>query len=252
MTNDKMITAVLFDWDFTLAYTLSQNTSYDERTAIMFQRAGVPCTLQEMQEVRAAQAADIKDGLVAILAHPQEKADFFLLYEDILQRLGVKKITNTIIYNIYAQYAQLPTYLYDDVLSTLQTLQDCGFRLGVLSNHTTAVRTAIEQLVGQYILSEHITISEEVGFHKPDPQIYQIAAQKIATPAEQCLYVGDNLRIDAFGAVEQGRFAEGLWLDRNDAWQGQDFPQHVARIDNLSQIIDLHKYACAPTLQNEH
>lgn len=249
MTNE-FVTAVLFDWDFTLAYTLSQSTSYDKRTTIMFQRAGVACTLEDFQEARAAQQVDMKKGVVAVPAHPQEKADFFLLYRDILNRMGVTDVSDDLVYAIYSEYARLPTYLYDDVLPTLQLLHRSDVRIGILSNHTTAVRAMIEQLVGHYIPSARITISEEVGLHKPDPKIYQRAAQKIDTPPARCIYVGDNLNVDAIGAVEFGGFAAGVWIDRHQAWRGQEFPENVTRVTNLSQIVELYNFESESTPTN--
>ena len=249
MTNE-LITAVLFDWDFTLAYTLSQNTTYDERTAIMFQRAGVACSLQDLQEARAHQDIDIKNGVINVPPHPQRKEDFYLLYHDLLQRIGVKNAPEDLVNKIYTEYARLPTYLYDDVLPTLQTLQECGFLLGILSNHTTAVRTAIEQLVGHYIPSERITISEEAGMHKPNPAVYHLAAKKMNIPPEKCVYIGDNLNVDAIGAVEQGGFAGGIWLNRKQAKLTENLPIGVSQVTNLAQVVDLFQYDCVPPLIN--
>ncbi len=246
MTNE-LITAVLFDWDFTLAYTLSQHTTYDERTTTMFQRAGVACTLQEIQQARATQEAEIQKGVVNVPTHPQRKEDFYLLYRDLLRRIGIKNATDELVHEIYSEYARLPTYLYDDVLPALQKLQDCGFCLGILSNHTTAVRVAMEQLVGQYISTEHITISEEVGMHKPNPQIYQLAAKKINVLPERCIYVGDNLVVDAIGAVEHGGFAGGVWVNRKQIQPTHDFPIGVAQVSNLTEVVDLYEYDCAAT-----
>ena len=167
-----------------------------------------------------------------------------MLYNDLLRRMGIDDVSDELLYKIYSEYARLPTYLFDDVLPTLQALQDCGFRLGILSNHTTAVRAAIEQLVNQYIPSASITISEETGIHKPNPDIYRLAAKKLNTPPEKCIYVGDNLHVDAIGAVQFGGFSSGIWVDRHGGATDQTFPIGVARISNLAEIVDLYEHQC--------
>ena len=37
-----------------------------------------------------------------------------------------------------------------------------------------------------------IIISSEVGYNKPDPEIYKIAIGRLALPAEACLFIDDN------------------------------------------------------------
>jgi putative hydrolase of the HAD superfamily len=155
---------------------------------------------------------------------------------------------DTLVYKVYTEYARLPTFLYEDVLSTLQTFDDCGFRLGILSNHTISVRDTIEPLVGHFIPSEHIVISEEAGFHKPNPEIYLRAAQQVGAPPEQCVYIGDNLDVDAIGAVTYGGFAGGIWLNRKGTNDARNFPFGVSRITSLAELVDLFAYDCSTVL----
>ena len=247
MTNE-LITAVLFDWDFTLGYTIGKNVTYDERTTIMLQRVGIPCTLRAVQRAQQTQAADIQNGIIQLPTYPQKKEDFLRIYGDLLNRLGIMDADEELLYKVYTEYARLPTFLYEDVLSTLQTLHDCGFRLGILSNHTITVRNTIEPLVGQYIPSESIVISEEAGLHKPNPEIYLRAADQVGTPPEQCIYVGDNLEVDAIGAVTFGGFAGGIWVDRKGAGEDMSFPMGVTRITSLSELTKMFDYDCPITL----
>lgn len=226
---NETITAVLFDWDFTLAYTVSQDATLDERTAIMFQQAGIPCTVDQ---VRAVRQAVQNDG-----PKPQATEDFLHLYEAMLRQMGYTDVSSELVYRIYSGYAYLPTFLYDDVIPTLRALQKERLRLGILSNHATAVRPTIELLVGSYIPTTQIIISEEEAIHKPDAIIFERAARQMGTPPDQCVYVGDNLQVDAIGAVKFGGYKYGIWLDRQDS--GADFlPPHVYRITALPQLVD--------------
>ena len=246
MTTES-ITAVIFDWDFTLVYTIGKDVAYDERTTMMLNQIGIPCSLQDVQQAQQAQLADVQNGVIALPTYPQTKPDFLQIYRDLLTRLGVTEVDEALVYKLYTEYARLPTFLYEDALPTLQALHNCGFRLGILSNHTTSVRATIEPFVGHFIPAEQILISEEAGLHKPEPGIYKQAAERVHTPPQQCVYVGDNLHVDAIGAVQLGGFAHGFWVDRKGTGQGQTFPANVTRITQLTELIDLleHGYPTA-------
>jgi FMN phosphatase YigB (HAD superfamily) len=43
----------------------------------------------------------------------------------------------------------------------------------------------------------------DAGASKPDPAIYQFAAQKVGVPVERCLFVGENLT-EVLGAITAG------------------------------------------------
>ncbi len=234
----KSITAVLFDWDFTLAYTLQPDMSHIERTAVLFQHVGIHYPVGDFRAARESLLADIALGRIDGTVKPQTRREIMNFYRQMLIRLGYPDTSRELAYRIYIAYGHLPTTLYDDVVSTLQKLYQTDLVLGILSNHSTTVRPVMENLVGAYIPTAHITISEEVGVHKPSKTIFQRAANRLRTPAAQCLYVGDNLNVDAIGAVEQGLYGSGIWLDRANVGTVQDIPSNVNRISMLSQLLD--------------
>lgn len=88
---------------------------------------------------------------------------------------------------------------FDHVKDELIRLSGEGYRLGVISNwDKTAV--PILDLHGLTPLFENIIISSEVGFEKPDVEIFNIALDQAAISVEDCLYVGDNYYDDGIGS----------------------------------------------------
>jgi len=55
-------------------------------------------------------------------------------------------------------------------------------------------------------LFDEIVISSEVGLHKPQPEIYRLAADRVETATEQCVFV-DDLRENCEGAEAVGMTA---------------------------------------------
>jgi HAD superfamily hydrolase (TIGR01549 family) len=233
----KPITAVLFDWDFTLAYSLGPDVSHVARTTALFQNYGVACTEATVTAAQASLAADIASGKMSGSLRPQKKREIIRLYRELLRRLNHPDVSYDFAYEIYAGYGLLPHYLFDDVLPTLQALQDRNLKLGILSNHSSSVRSTIDQLLGSVIPQTQITISEEVGVHKPGKTIFKRAAGKLRQKPANCLYVGDNLEVDAKAAVQQGDFAGGIWIDRYEQAAPSPLPPNVHRLTNLTQLI---------------
>ena len=237
-TLQSQITAVLFDWDFTLAYSLGTDISHIARTTMLFQKHGVACSEAAVAAAQASLEADISRDAVSGTLRPQKKREIIQLYRELLRRLGHPDDSYNFAYEIYAGYGRLPHYLYADVIPTLRQLQARNLHLGILSNHSSSVRQTIDQLLGNIIPQHTITISEEVGVHKPGKTIFRRAAAKLRQKPANCAYVGDNLEVDAIAAVEHGGFAVGIWIDRvSNEEPPITLPNNIYRITSLTQLI---------------
>lgn len=232
------ITAVLFDWDFTLAYSIGPDVPFSERLAMLFGQHGVETTPGEMAQILDTIRREINTGVLKAYLFPQEKRAIIKNYRVILEKLGHPDTSYEFAYKLYSGYANLPHYLFDDVLPTFEKLQDAGLKLGILSNHSRSARPVMDEMVGSYISAPHITISEDIGVHKPDSTIFWLAASKMEVAPENCLYVGDNLEVDAIASVQQGGYAGGLWLNRAKRPFSPPSLSNIAEIQSLTQTLD--------------
>ena len=96
--------------------------------------------------------------------------------------------------------------LYPDVLPTLEAMT-AGYCLGVITNGNTRP----EQL-GIDSLFSFVLIAEDEGTQKPDPTIFQIAAERAGCDTAEIMHIGDNLLTDVAGANRAG--AISVWLNR--------------------------------------
>ena len=76
----------------------------------------------------------------------------------------------------------------EEMLAAVRTAKEAGVRTALLSNSWGAGRYDREQLPE---LFDAWVISGEVGIRKPAPEIYEMAAEKIALPPEECVFVDD-------------------------------------------------------------
>lgn len=233
---DPQITAVLFDWDLTLARVLGE-VSEAERLLALFGSQGLTYTLGEVQ----AAMSKYQNGLPRIagqISKLQTRQDIISSYFQILTHLGHVERDWEFGNRLYDAHSHLPTFLYDDTRPVLQLLRQKGFALGIISNHARSVRPMIERYLGDFIPAKHIIISQEVGVHKPTKTIFRLATARLGISPSHCMFVGDNLAVDAIGAIEKGYFNRSLWLDRDETGAGRPLPDRVDRITSLHQVVE--------------
>ena len=89
-------------------------------------------------------------------------------------------------------HAYLRIMAFPDVRPALDDLKSAGTKLAILSNGTPrmlAAALANSQLMGYF---DAVLSVEEVGVFKPHPSVYQLAAQRLALPAEEICFLSSN------------------------------------------------------------
>lgn len=81
------------------------------------------------------------------------------------------------------------------------------FKLGLVSNGTSATQRAKLKALAVDALFDPVVISEEVGFRKPDPRIFELAIAKWGLAPGSVLFVGDDPVSDISGAKAAGMHA---------------------------------------------
>ena len=93
--------------------------------------------------------------------------------------------------------------------------------------------TPLYQQLGLPNWLQLIVTSQEVGFTKPHPKIFQAAIKRAGVKPSEAIYVGDQYQYDIVGANEAGM--RGILLDRSDLFEEiTDSP----RIRSLSQVAE--------------
>jgi putative hydrolase of the HAD superfamily len=102
---------------------------------------------------------------------------------------------------------QVPPYLNPDAERVLLWLKNRGSRVGLICNTGLTPGTALRQLLADGGVAGYFDVmifSNEVGIRKPDPEIFHLAAQELGVEPCQAVHVGDNLRVDVWGAKNAG------------------------------------------------
>lgn len=91
----------------------------------------------------------------------------------------------------------------EEMVEAVRRLRAQGVRTGLLSNSWSTDHYDRGLLTE---LFDAVVISGEVGLHKPQPEIYTLAAERIGVPPGDCVFV-DDLRENCEGAEAVGMVA---------------------------------------------
>jgi FMN phosphatase YigB (HAD superfamily) len=107
-----------------------------------------------------------------------------------------------------------PGALFDDVVPCLDALRAAGYRLGVIANQPSQVRTAMAR-DGLAPYFEVWGVSEDLGVQKPDPQLFVRSLATARVEPSAAVMVGDRLDYDVRPANVAGM--RTVWILRGEA-----------------------------------
>ena len=109
------------------------------------------------------------------------------------------------------------------------------YRLAVVSNFDyTPTALGVLEREGIAHLFDAILVSDEVGWRKPKPVIFEIALERLDVTARQALFVGDRIDIDVAGA--QGVGMGSAWVNPERTPLPPDVPPPDYEIRDLEEL----------------
>jgi putative hydrolase of the HAD superfamily len=115
----------------------------------------------------------------------------------------------TLTENLLLQYK--PVLLHETIPAFLKQIHEHGITMNILSNTAFIKGSSLRKVLESYGIGEYFAFqafSDETGYSKPAPEMYQHAyneIQKIDTIAKnEILHVGDNCLSDYDGAINFG------------------------------------------------
>ena len=100
--------------------------------------------------------------------------------------------------------------------------------LGVLTNGVTSVQRRKLEAAGLFERVDAFLPSYEVGVHKPDPEIFAAARERVGV--EEYVYVGDSLETDARPARDAGFLPVHVDAEGESGTVGVDGLDTLARL----------------------
>ena len=234
-----MIKAVFFDLDDTLCdYEKSAEISRGK----VFVYAISRCEGMELSRLQRAYNESLRDMIMeqggeAIFLRKSGREVRLELISRTLHACGFDDsgLAEDLV-NIYGKERRRTLKLFPDALYVLSSLR-VKYPLGLVTNGPSDIqRTEINDLqIAQYF--NHIIVSGEVGYAKPDPQIFKLAAARYDLPPSQILHVGNSQEEDVAGAYRAG--LKVAWLNRKGEKLRPETPKPHYEIQSLSELLNI-------------
>lgn len=205
-----MITTVFFDRDGTIAKPNIE--MHQKRNEYLGKLVGDPEFILT-NEVKGIcwneTTAEINPIVIETL---EEEEEFWNVFHQILlDEIGFKGDIKKEVKNLYRMF---PIYkmvkAYDEVFDVFKQLKEADIKIGIISDTFPSLEKSIEFMgLGEYVTC--CVSSNEVGFYKPDPEIFEAALERIGSEAFECLFVDDTYCESEGGAAIGMR---SLWINR--------------------------------------
>ena len=125
---------------------------------------------------------------------------------------------------------------FEDVLDTLETLKERGYKLGIIANQSLGTAQRLENW-GLLKYFNVVATSAEIGIAKPDKLIFERAIELAGCQLQNAVMVGDRLDNDIIPAKALGM--KTVWIRKGlSIYQNIDLGKNIADwvIDTLSDL----------------
>lgn len=115
-------------------------------------------------------------------------------------------------------------------LEALETLKKQGIRIGIGTDMTARIQFRKLTELGLLPYIDFVVSSEEAGAEKPSSRFFARCTAKAKCRAQECLFVGDNIKKDVLGAMAAGMKA---------AWycpEGEQTEEDVLKLTDMAQL----------------
>lgn len=98
---------------------------------------------------------------------------------------------------------------FSGIVELFQALKAKQIRIGIGTDMTAYIQYRKLEVLGLSPYIDMVVTSEEAGVEKPHPKFFGLCVEKAGCFAEECVFIGDNVKKDVNGAVAAG--LQGIW-----------------------------------------
>jgi len=155
------------------------------------------------------------------------------MYSLLCRKLGIEDEAVQIARRVYDEFGRPDRWaLYADVRPAFERLRSAGLRIGIISNWDSRLVGLLDGLGLGDVLSD-IVSSADVGLHKPDPRIFELACSRLGVAPETAAHVGDHHYADILGARSVGMHA--ILIDRHGVAQPED--SAIKTLEDIEEVL---------------
>lgn len=140
--------------------------------------------------------------------------------------------------DLFMERIRQKTGLCPGALELLRYLHD-KYPVCILSNGFGDVQYDKIRLTGLDTYVDEVILSEEVGYNKPNPRIFEVALERMGFAVDEAVMIGDSWSSDIRGAAAVGM--DSVWYNRYVLVMPEEEgvrPLHIVEhLDEIKQIL---------------
>lgn len=113
----------------------------------------------------------------------------------------------------------------------IKSLTSLGIKVGILTNGPSTLQRSVISSLGFMDIVNAVVISEEVGFCKPQREMFSLMLKELEVEASETVMVGDSLKADVEGALESGV--------KPIAFRLSSSPEGVTTCQLMSEVVNI-------------
>lgn len=157
------------------------------------------------------------------------------MYSLLCRELGIEQEAVRIARRVYDEFGRPDRWaLYADVRPAFERLRARGLAVGIISNWDSRLVSLLGGLGLGDVLND-IVSSADVGLHKPDPRIFELACGRIGVSPHRAAHVGDHHYADVLGSSAVGM--QAVLIDRHGVCEAEQNP--ISSLDELDRVLGL-------------
>jgi putative hydrolase of the HAD superfamily len=229
-----MIKAVFFDLYQTLVH---YQPSQEELEAAALKSLGIASTAAALRHPILTANEFIYQQIAKKPLSQRSREETMALYSEyqriVLKEAGIAADEKIVLRLLgMMQQVKMDLIIFDDVMPALDDLKKRDLKIGLISNIEQNMTATLDKL-GLSTKLDIIVTSQDTGFAKPKPEIFQYALKKAGVKPADAVYVGDQYQVDIIGA--KGAGMQGILLDRDDYYKEK---LNCIKIKGLQNLVN--------------
>lgn len=156
----------------------------------------------------------------------EEQKKAFTPFQQIAHLLHLLKVNDLVVFKkVYDTYVdailQITPKLMRNAERALQLLRERNRKIGLVSNTGKTPGHVLRLLLKEMNILDYFddfVFSDEVGFLKPDPVVFDVAVKKLGAKKQDVIYIGNSKIADYDGAMHAGITAHLFRRDEDDLY----------------------------------
>ncbi len=118
---------------------------------------------------------------------------FYYPFQKVDGALPPKKVNCEYYVELWFDLYSQVTHFSSDMAEIIERLHQAGYTVSLMSN-THDIHAKSNMLKGFYDTFDHVFLSNEIGFIKPDMEKYKYVMKKLDTSPKKCVFIDDKIK----------------------------------------------------------